>query len=223
MLTGGTSVLAQRPDVMPLAATALAWVTVLRTSGAHGDSAGFGTHVGLTVAMTVATMGLFAIPLVRVVAFSSPWWRTRRSVAAAFGAFLGTWGAIALALHAVAGLLGAVLGSTRVMAGVLVAFTALAALGPGRSRRIVGCARPVPLRRDGFEADRDCARSGLLAALQCGRMCAAPMLAMVAVPTVRWLMVALTGIGLAERAAAPRRRSLVAVAYGAAGAALLVG
>ena len=87
---------------------------------------------------------------------------------------------------------------------------------------MVRCGRPVPLRRDGWHADVDCARSGVVAGLWCARLCAVPMLAMLAVPGLVWVMVTVTAIGLAERAGAPCWRYPVSLAYAALSVAVVV-
>jgi hypothetical protein len=203
-------------------ATCLAWVLLVRGDGEQALAGGHVDHAVQIVVMVMATMGLFAVPVVRTVASTSPWWRARRAVVIAFTAFVGTWFGVALWLHGVAESLFPLLGSAQVVAGVLVAACAGAALRPGRSRRVVRCGRPVPLRRDGWGADLDCARSGLVAALWCARLCAVPMLAMLALPGRVDVMAALPAIGLAERAGGPGARLPVSLAYAALSVAVLV-
>jgi hypothetical protein len=73
-----------------------------------------------------------------------------------------------------------------------------------------------------MEADLDCARAGLIAALWCARLCAVPMLAMLVEPGWWWMMALLTAIGLAERIGAPRGRIPVSLAYAALSVAILI-
>ncbi len=206
--------LAGRPEVLPVVASALAWAFVLRGGGLH-PLGGHLSHIGGVAAMVVAAMGGFAVPLVRRVATASPWWRARRSVVVAFASFLGMWVVLALGLHVVVELVTAGLVSAPALAALAAGVSAVLVLRPGRARRVVRCGRPVAIRGEGPGADADCARAGAVAAGWCARLCAPAMLAMVARPGAWWLMAGLTAIGLGERAFAPRGRAAVALGYAA--------
>lgn len=78
--------------------------------------------------MMVATIGPFAVPVVRTVPFASPSWRARRAVVLSFGAFAAGWIALASVLHVVAELLRASALPGHLLGGLLVAAPAYARL-----------------------------------------------------------------------------------------------
>jgi hypothetical protein len=203
--------LADRPEIVPAVATAVGWAFLVGAARGHGAGGHLG-HVAEIPAMAVASMGLFAVPLVRTVASASPWWRAQRAVAIAFTTFVGTWAVVALGMHAAVELLAVVL-PANVLAAVAAASGAALVFRPGRARRVVRCGKPVAIRGHGRPADADCVRTGLVAALWCARLCAPAMVAMLAAPDRLWLMAGLTAVGLGERAWAPRGREVVAAGY----------
>jgi hypothetical protein len=214
-------VLVQRPELLPLAAGGLAWLLIVGGLAGHGAAAGHLAHGRSILVMVVATMGLYAIPLVRMAAFTTQWWDAPRAVAIAFGAFLGTWFTAALGLHPIAELLAASFSSLDVAALLLAAY-ALSALSSRRARLLLTCCRLVRTGRDSIESvERRSARFGAVAALRCAQLCLLPMLAMLLVP-VFWVMAALTALGLAERFGAPGGRVRIALAYGALSLAFLM-
>jgi len=206
-----------------MATGALGWLVIAAGGTGHSGAAPPSVHLGGVAAMTVATMGPYAIPAVRSVAFASPWWRARRSVLLSFAGFAGAWIALASLLHLGVESLPASLLSGRALAVLLVAGVAVSALGAARGRRLRSCARLPALRAGGVEADVDCCRAGAGAATACARLCWPAMAAMLAVPGSWWPMAALTAVGLAERALAPRGRRLAAAAYAACATGLVLG
>ena len=148
----GPSILARKPEIVPIASTALAWATLAAVSplsswmslGPAGDATGgplSGTHPGhggiftpaglaMVALMTVAMMAPLAIPGVRTVAFTSAWWRAGRASLWFFAAFIVTWTVLAVCLAPVAELLAGVLGSAAVAAGILTAACATRRVRP---------------------------------------------------------------------------------------------
>jgi hypothetical protein len=78
------------------------------------------------------------------------------------------------------------------------------------------------LRPNGFDADIDCARFGVLSACRGLRLCALPMLAMLALPASLLLMALITAISLTERITQGRHRFAVSACWAAIGAVLLI-
>jgi hypothetical protein len=213
--------LADRPEIVPAVATAVSWVFLVGAGGGHGGG-GHLAHGAEIPAMALATMGLFAVPLVRTVASASPWWRAQRAVAIAFASFVGTWAVVALGMHVAVELLTVVVLPTDVLAAAAAAGGAALVFRPGRAREVVRCGKPVAIRGHGRPADADCARAGLVAALWCARLCAPGMVAMLAAPDRLWLMAALTAVALGERVWAPRGRVAVAAGYAVVSVAALL-
>lgn len=235
----GPGLLARRPELVPVAATAAAWLTLAvvipvtdRLDGS-GASTGADTHhahgglftpagFAMVAVMCVAMMGLLAIPGVRYVAANSPWWRTGRSICWFFGAFLAMWTVIAVCLQPLADLLAGVIGSASVAAGLLSLACALAQLDPRRAARTSNCDCSIPLRANGSDASTDSARFGLLCAARGFWLCALPMLTMLALPASLLVMALLTAFTVIDRFTAGHRRYLVAALYSGLGAMLLI-
>jgi len=228
----GPGLLARRPEVVPVGATVLAWAALTAESvGWWINGTGAAGHAGhevftpagivMVAAMTVAMMGPLSVPGVRTVAFTSLWWRAGRASLWFFAAFIATWTVIAACLATIASTLDGVLGTAATAAGVLVLFCALAELDPGRAVRMKSCDRPMRLRGNGFDADVDCLRFGLLSAGRGVRLCALPMLAMLALPGSLLLMALLTGLTVADRVTEGRRWLLLAALYAVLGVGLL--
>ena len=227
----GPGPLARRPEIVPVTATAVAWSALAADSmGWWGASAGTGhsghgiftaTGIAMVAAMTAAMMGPLSIGGVRTVAFTSPWWRAGRAAGIFFVTFVAAWTVIALCLATVASMLDGVLGSAATAAGALVLVCALAEFDPGRAVRMASCDRPMRLRGNGFDADVDCARFGLLSAARGVRLCALPMLAMLAMPGSLPVMAVLTGLTVTDRITEGRRRLLLAALYTVLGVGLL--
>ena len=76
------------------------------------------------------------------------------------------------------------------------------------------------LRGTGPDANVDCARFGVLTAARGGRLCALPMLAMLAVPSSLLVMAALTALSVSDRVTQGSRRLVIAVLYVILAAAL---
>ena len=230
----GPSVLARRPEIVPIASTTLAWAALAAVSplsswmslGPAGDATGgplSGTHPGhggiftpaglaMVALMTVAMMAPLAIPGVRTVAFTSAWWRAGRASLWFFAAFIVTWTVLAVCLAPVAELLAGVVGSATVAAGILTAACGLADFDPRRTQLARACDRPMRLR-GGPDANSDCARFGLLTAIRGLRLCALPMLAMLAVPSSLLVMALLTALSVTDRVTQGSRRLPIAGAY----------
>ncbi len=230
------SVLARRPEIIPIAATALAWGALVATSplsswtsfdggvadggaagqvlGSHAGHGGIFTAAGLTMVglMTIAMMAPLAIPGARTVAFASARWRAGRAGLWFVAAYLATWTVLAVCLAPIAETLAGVLGSAALAAGILTVACAIAEFDPRHTRWTEACEPPLRLR-DGPDANTDCARFGLLTAC-CGfRLCALPMLAMLAVPSSLPVMALLTALSVADRITLGARRVPIAAAY----------
>ena len=213
--------LAGRPELPVVVASGLAWAAIVTGAANHGAATGHVAHARSIFVMVVATMGLYAIPLVRTTSLTTRWWDAPRAVAIAFGAFLGTWFIVALGLHPIAELLAASFSTLDVAALLLITF-AVTTLSPRRARLVLTCCRPVRSGRDSVESvEMGSARFGAVAALRCAQLCLLPMLAMLLVP-VWWVMAVLTALGLAERFGAPGGRVRIALAYGALSVAILM-
>jgi hypothetical protein len=226
----GPSLLAGRPEIVPIASTLLAWAALaamlpvsswIALGGAlpgqpPGMPAGHGiftpSGLAMVAVMTVAMMAPLAIPGVRTTAFTSPWWRAGRASVVFFTAYIATWVVFAICLAPVAETLTGVLGSAELAAGVLSLACALAQLDPRRTDLSRSCDRPTRLR-GGADANTDCARFGLLTAGRGFRLCALPMLAMLAVPSSLLVMALLTAVAVTDRVTQGSRRLPIAAAY----------
>jgi hypothetical protein len=176
----------------------------------------------MVVLMSVAMMGPLAIPGVRYVGANSLWWRAGRATCWFFGAFIATWVVFAVCLQPFAELLDGVVGSASTAAGLLSLACALAQLGPERAGRSSSCDRPMRLRAIRSDANTDCARYGLLCAARAFRLCALPMLTMLALPAGLLVMALLTVFSVADRVTQGRRRILIAAFYAGLGALLFI-
>ena len=208
---------ARRPEVLPVSAAAIAWVVLLVVpdAGGHDGHGGMlsATGVALLAVMTTAMMAPLAVPGGRTVAMESLWWRAGRAVAWFLFFFLLTWTVFAVCLAPIAQALGGVLGSPQLAAGLLTAACAAAQLDPGRALAMQACERPMRLRDKGSDANSDCARFGILCAYRGLRICALPMLAMLAMPSSLLLMAALTTAVATDRMTHGRHRLVIGVLY----------
>lgn len=221
----GPSVLARRPEIVPIGATGVAWValaaagpmSVWVSAGAGGhpghDSVFTPSGVAMIALMTVAMMALPAIPGVRAVAFASPWRRAGRAGLWFFAAYLTAWTVLAVCLAPLAEALAGVLGSPALAAGILVLACAAAQFDPRRIDLSRSCDRPMRLRGIGPDTNVDCARLGVSTAATSVRLCALPMLAMLAVPSSLLVMAVLTVLSVSDRATRGSRRLVIAVLY----------
>jgi len=221
----GPGVLARRPEIVPIAATAVAWVMLVLGWPFAGwgspDPAGHTGHggiftpsgVAMVLVMTVAMMAPLAIPGVRTVAFTSPWWRAGRAALWFFVGYLAAWTGLAVCLAPIAETLAGVLGSPALAAAILVLACAIAQFDPRRTDLSRSCDRPMRLRGTGPDANVDCARFGVLTAARGARLCALPMLAMLAVPSSLLVMAALTALSVSDRVTQGSRRLVIAVLY----------
>lgn len=230
------SVRARRPEIVPIASTALAWVALAAISpmsswstAGDGSLAGgttdrlLGTHAGhggvftpagiaMVALMTVAMMAPLAVPGVRTVAFSSARWRAGRASLWFFVAYLATWVVLSVCLAPIAEMLAGVLGSPTLAAGILAVACALAEFDPRRANLTRACDRPIALR-SGPDANVDSARFGLLTAGRGLRLCVLPMLTMLAVPSSLLVMALVTALSVTDRVTQGYRRLLIAVSY----------
>jgi len=221
------SVLATHPGALPIVVSGIGWAVLLVgrpfadhavSTGGGGAHGGLFTLVGIahTAAMTAAMMAPLALSGVRRTAFTSLWWRAGRAAVTFLVAFLLSWTVIALCLAAVATAWTTWLGSAATGSAVLLGMCALAQLDPTRPVQVKRCDRGMRLRANGFDADVDCARFGVLTAGRDVRFCALPMLAALAadqLPAGLLVMAVVTALTLADRITGGRRRVPVAAAY----------
>ncbi len=231
--SSGVILLARRPEIVPVAATVLAWAALLAdspTAGWSGTSnsiAGHGAHGGvftttglaMVAAMTVAMMGLLAVPGARGVARRLPT-SPAGAILGFFAAFAATWTVIALCLATVAETLGGVLGSPVTAAGVLTLGCAAAQFDPRRRAALRACERPDQHGNPSGPVVGS-ARFGLACTARGFRPCALPMLAMLALPGSLPFMAVLTVLVVADRFTEGRHRLVIAVLYAFLGIALL--
>jgi hypothetical protein len=230
----GVSLLARRPEVIPIAATVVCWAALIAVSPTVGWSttgtsiAGHGTHGGvftasgvtMVAAMTVAMMGLLAAPGARAVATRFPT-RVGGPLGWFFTAFVLTWTIVGLCLATVAETLAGVLGSAATAAGILTVLCAVAHFDPGRQNAFRACHRSVQAPGNGSGAFVDSARFGISSAASGVRLCALPMLAMLALPGSLPVMALLTVLVVADRFTECRHRVVLAVLFAALGIGLL--
>ena len=229
----GASLFARRPEIVPVAATVLAWAALIADSPTVGWSstgssiAGHGAHGGVFTAsgmamvavMTVAMMGPLAVPGARTVARRLPS-RCGAALLGHFAAFVVTWTVIALCLATVAETLAGVLGSAVVAAGVLTLMCAAVQFDPRRGSALRACDRPSQ-RADPSGPVVESARFGMSRAASGFRPCALPMLAMLALPGSLPFMAMLTVLVVADRFAEGRHRLVIAALYSVLGVGLL--
>ena len=227
------SLLALRAEIVPVAATVLAWAALIADSPTVGWSstgssiAGHGAHGGVFTAsgmamvavMTVAMMGPLAVPGARTVARRLPS-RCGAALLGHFAAFVLTWTVIALCLATVAETLAGFLGSAVVAAGVLTLMCAAVQFDPRRGSALRACDRPSQ-RADPSGPVVESARFGMSCAASGFRLCALPMLAMLALPGSLSFMAVLTILVVADRMTEGRHRWVIAPLYAAFGIALL--
>lgn len=167
--TKGPGALARRPEIVPIAATVLAWAVLVFQALAASEGSSWiapeggtaeqlpGTHAGhggvfsptglaMVALMTVAMMAPLAIPGVRTVSSASPCQRTGRSLLWFFGTYLATWTVFAVCLAPVAEMLGGVLGSAARAAGLLTLACAVVQFDPRRTVQGRACDRPMRTR-----------------------------------------------------------------------------
>lgn len=233
----GPSLLARRPDVLPVAAAVAAWVALAGSStptawtdltgalsaGHLGHGSVFSASgLAMVAVMTVAMMAPLSIAGVRTVAATSLWWRAGRAVTWYFVTFIAAWTVIAICLAPIATALAGLFGSPDTAAGILVLACAIAQFDPHRADLTKSCDRPMRLRANGSDANVDCARFGLLTAARGVRLCALPMLAMLAVPASLVVMAVLTALSVADRVTQGARRRHLAILYVTLAAVLVI-
>ena len=238
----GPPLLARRLRIVPIVVTVVAWAMLTATAplsawtiaGAADSAAaspdGHLTHSGvftqsgllMLALMTVAMMAPLAIPGILLVASASPRQRADRPAAWFFAVFLLTWIVVAVVFAPFATALGTLLGSSTAAAGILVVACVLVEFDP--QRRAVGapCGPPMQLHGNGSSADLGGARFGLLTACRGVRLCALPMIAMLAIPSSLLVMALLTAASVIDRFTLGRRRLVIAAGYAAMGIVLLI-
>ena len=173
----------------------------------------------MVAAMTVAMMGPLGVPGARGVARRFPACPAG-AILGFFAAFVLTWTVIALCLATVAETLGGVLGSAAIAAGVVTLLCAAAQFDPRRHSAFAACDRPDQ-QGDGSSAVVDLIRFGMSGAGRGFRVCALPMLAMLALPGSLTCMALLTVLVIADRFTEGRYRWVIAALYSVLGIALL--
>lgn len=197
------------PVLMPIVATVAGWVSwaVLAIAGVGEADAGHGSHVAEMIVMTLAMMGLLALPLADAVHRRAPWTIAGRAVGLAVTVFLGLWAATAVALHGLTDLAVHALGPT-VLWLAIGGLVVVDAPSRARARRLDECGVSRPLLPSAVQA-----HAGLFGVdvfRRCVLTCWAPMALAVIEPIV---VVPVTVILAVERLASPRPRSLVTAAY----------
>jgi hypothetical protein len=215
----------RRPEIVPLGVTVAAWSALVVLAGtapspAH-HAAGMAVPGVMTVAMVVAMTAPFALPGVRSVVFASLWWLARRAAICYTAAFLAAWLAIATGLALLVTALTWAIPADSAACMLLVA-AGVAQADPDRRRKLADCGRPARIRVRPRDALRDWCRGAFADAGRCARLCALPMLAMLALPAGLLTMAALAGLGVAERVVGGRHRVAVGAGYLALALALII-
>ncbi|MGE0878487.1 MAG: DUF2182 domain-containing protein [Acidimicrobiia bacterium] len=167
-------------------------------------------HLPMVAAMTFAMMAPLAVPVCRISAVRSRWWRSTPAVNGAFVGFMLVWLATSAALHVAVDLAIAATSRTAVSGGALVAIAWSLRDPARRARRLAACEVSSAVRPD--REFLDAAALGIKGATSCVTTCA-PLMAVVAVrPSVAATAVATAAL-LSERALAPRFGRTVAGAY----------
>lgn len=210
---------------LTLAAVGIAGVLVLDHShpgsliqpGSVIQPGGHVHHVAMALAMTLAMMSPMAVPLCRVIARATLWWKAPRTVLVALAAYLSVWCLASAVLH---------IGSELVMPGLttlgatvcLTLWCVALQILPGRARVLAACAVTRPVRPD--RVVRDASGWGVRAAGRCVTSCLVPM----ALTAVHPTPAAVGGVGallLVERFSEPLPRGALVVPYIVLGAVLI--
>lgn len=202
------------PVLAPIGAATLGWVAWagLAAAGIGGDGASHEVHAVEMGLMTVAMMGILAVPLAAAVHHRVSWTAARGAVAAAVGTFLALWAATSLALHGVVDLATLALGPV-IPWLVIGGWVIVEAPSRARARRLDGCGVSRPIL-----PSAPLAHASLFGAAvfrRCVVTCWAPMMLAVIEPIVA---VPVTVVLAVERLVSPRPRHLIMVAYVVVGA-----
>ena len=205
----------------------LAWASIvgLSAGGSHGMHEARSQAVewlslqGHWLLMTVAMMVPAALPMARVVARNSKFYRRQRAIFLFAGSSLLVWVAFGIAAVTVA----VVVDLPAWLLGASLLGAALWELTPAKKRALKACHRMIPLPPDGRKADRADIRLGLQYGRACFRACWALMLPMaVAAHVSPFLMLILTAIAVGEEVAVKGYRLAPAAAVVLTVAGLMV-
>lgn len=211
------------PEAWPLAVSAGAWVLLIAQSRAPFPALAFcgkpttaaATSLDLAAPaalagwlMIAAMMLPLIVPPIRYAAFASLWRRRHRAVAGFVIGYSAPWLAAATLPFAITAALSLDLSSSARAAGMALAMAALWQLTGLKRRALSLCHRTIPLRPDGWRADWDCLRFGVIHARACIASCWAMMLAAGLAMDHLAVMAAVTAVAATERYR-PRRNQRV--------------
>lgn len=178
------------------AALAWGWMTVMPHPQA--GNGGGAPALAWTGVMIVAMMLPLTLASIRHVARSSARPRLLRAIGGFLLGYLAIWMVIMTAItgawSAIASLAGATVAAVLAMAAAV-----LWEVAPSKRRMERGCRRTVPLASQGWRADADCARYGVVAAAGCAASCWALMAVCVAFAHSLPVMAVLFGVQLTGR------------------------
>jgi len=172
--------------------------------------------------MTLAMMGIAALPAVRYVSMSSLRWRRTRAVCEFGIVYLGTWVLVGGAAYGALWLLGPTR-NRELLVVITLVVAAIWQLTPQKRRALRDCHRAVPLPPTGTRATAGCVAFGWTHARACVASCWALMTIMVVATTAHLLWCGVvTAIVLHERwAIRPRRATRETAAVLCAGACVV--
>ncbi len=250
--TRGPSLLARRPEILPVATAVAAWAALVgwpsassapAVSAASGAAPGAvrgsvtvpaGHHetlaaigAGTTVLPSLLATSVMALAMMSPLAIPgvravAAGSRWWRAGRAALWFFLAFSVGWILATIPLAVIGGVLTGWLGAQAAAVLLLVACAAVLFVPGRRLVTHDRIGRLRDRGWSADADCARAGLVSAVRGLPLCGPPMLAMLVVPGGLVTMAAISGLTLLDRITEGRRPLLVAGGYAATAAAILL-
>jgi hypothetical protein len=199
---------------LPLAAGlggALVLVLGLRSAAPVGQLA-------MVVAMTLAMMSPYAVPLARAVARATLWWQATQAVVVAVVTFFGLWCVASAVLHLAGTAMSLTVGSRAALA-LLALVCAIVVQRRGRTALLQACAVTRPVRP--AHPARDAGRWAALAGGRCVRVCAAPMTLMAIEPSLAGFAGVTTLLWIERFTGRPALRYVLAAGYLAIGAALI--
>jgi hypothetical protein len=175
-------------------------------------------HLAMVVAMTMAMMSPYAVPLARAVARATLWWQATQAVVVAVATFLGLWCVVSAALHLAGTAVSLTLGSRAALA-LLALVCAVVVQRRGRTALLRACAVTRPVRP--AHPARDAGRWAALAGGRCVRVCALPMTLMAIEPSLAGFAAVTTLLWVERFTGRPALRYVLAAGYLAVGAALI--
>lgn len=185
----------RHPERSLAAVAAAAWILLIRSGHDHSRSWAE-LQLGWLL-MVVAMMVPAALPMARHVMQNSKRYRRRRAGFLFAGASLLPWAGVGLFGVSVAAWAGAHDYRRWLLGGSLL-LAAVWELTPAKGRALKSCRRTLPLAPDGRKADMACVRMGLRYGRACFRASWALMLPMILAGRGLFLMLLVTGIGVAE-------------------------